>query len=348
MKVAFLVPPPALRVGGLDAAIDGLRSALTAAGAEVRDGEPDARTELVHFHGLWQWRYHAIARRCRERGVPYVVSPHGMLEPWAWAHKAWKKRPYYHLFEKRFLRGAAALLATAKPEAERLRALLSGCRVETLPLGTPGTAAPDYTAPRAVLGWSPAERVLLFLSRIHKKKGLDLLLQALAQVKAPGPLRLVIVGDGEPAYVESLRTWAASHASELPRVDWIGPVWGEARWPYFQGADLFCLPTHSENFGLVVLEAWQTGTPVLTTPGTPWAADLPDRGYLCDPAAASIAAALSRFLTEPVATPQSRQTLHEWVVHNFSWPRLGPAYQALYEKLVRQAGEAGQQRLCRN
>ena len=336
MKIAFLIPPPPLRVGGLDAAIDGLRGALTVAGVEVRDGEPEAGTDLVHFHGLWQWPWQALARRCRARRLPYVVSPHGMLEPWAWAHKAWKKRPYYHLFEKRFLNRSAALLATAPSEAGRLRALLPGARVETLPLGTDGIPGPDYHAARARLGWAPGERVLLFLSRIHPKKGLDLLLQALARSPASAD-RLAIVGDGDPAYVESLRSWARAHAGALPRLDWIGPVWGEARWPWHQGADLFCLPTHSENFGLVVLEAWQAGTPVLTTPGTPWAAELPGRGGLCQPEPGSIAQALTRLAAEPPWTDTARQALHRWVLERFAWATLGPAYRDLYRQLIEAA-----------
>src|SRR4029434_11266956 len=98
----------------------------------------------------------------------------------------------------------------------------------------------------------------------------DLLLDALATTELPPETRLVIVGGGEPAYVHSLRSAANSLATRLPRIDWIGEIWGDARWPYLQGADLFCLPSHSENFGLTLLEACQVGTPVLTTTATPW------------------------------------------------------------------------------
>ncbi|MEP6671914.1 MAG: glycosyltransferase, partial [Chthoniobacter sp.] len=263
MKLVFCVPPAEQRIGGLDSAIQSLRRALTHSGIPVADAlpsEPDSET-LVHFHGLWQPAHDRLAKQCVARGIPYVVSPHGMLEPWAWRHKWWKKWPYFHLVEKAHLTRARALLATADPEARRLEKFVLRQRIETLPLGLTGQAQPDYEAARQRLSWKPEEHVLLFLSRIHVKKGLDLLLEALATTSLPKDVRLVIVGDGEPSYVRSLQHFAREHAATLPPIEWAGAVWSDARWPYFQGADLFCLPTHSENFGLAVLEACQVGTP---------------------------------------------------------------------------------------
>jgi glycosyltransferase involved in cell wall biosynthesis len=338
VTVHHLQPPAAQREGGLDAAIRALCAALKNAGATV-DHELPARFApgaIVHLHGLWQRSHLAAVRRCREQQVPYIVSPHGMLEPWAWRHKWWKKWPYYLAVEKRMLRGAAALLATGDQEAARLRERLPGQRVETLPLGLTGTARPDYETARAQIGWTPGERVLLFLSRLHPKKGLELLLEALAAQPLGPPLRLVVVGDGDAEYVRTLKTHAARLATRLPRVDWIGPVWGDARWPYFQGADLFCLPTYSENFGLAVLEALQVGTPVLTTRATPWGSQLqPPRGLICDPQRASVAEALRTWLTQPATPPALRNEIAEWAHARFAWENLTPAYLALYRSVHR-------------
>jgi len=206
MKVAFFTPPPEQRVGGLDAAIDSLRVALNRRGIEVTDDLPAGiESETVaHFHGLWQYAHTKTARTCLARGVPYVVSPHGMLEPWAWRHKLWKKWPYFHLVEKGHLQRGGAVLATAPAEAERLRAFVPKQRIETLPLGLTGEARPGYDSARQQLDWAPAERVLLFLSRIHPKKGLDLLLEALAGMNLPEPARLVIVGDPTVGSVRQL------------------------------------------------------------------------------------------------------------------------------------------------
>lgn len=338
MKLHFFQPPPALRVGGLDAAIQSLQAALIKAGVPVDHQMPaEGSGHIVHFHGLWQFSHARLARQCRERQIPYVVSPHGMLEPWAWRHKWWKKWPYFHLLEKRFLAHSAALLATAAPEAERLKKFAPKQRIESLPLGLTGAARPNYQAARRELRWAPEEVVLLYLSRLHVKKGPDLLLKTLASMKWPSVTRLVFVGDGDADYVAQLKRFAVDHASKLPRIDWVGAVWGEARWKYFQGADLFCLPTHSENFGLAVLEACQVGTPALTTVDTPWAEELKGgRGYIAEPHLDSLRAQLTRYFAAPRTTIEQRATLADWAWQRFHWDRLASQYVQFYESLLRQ------------
>jgi glycosyltransferase involved in cell wall biosynthesis len=340
VKLVFYVPPAEQRVGGLDSAIQGLRGALKAQGIAVLDEVPDNTDgeTVVHFHGLWQPAHIRVARRCFERGIPYLVSPHGMLESWAWRHKWWKKWPYFRLIEKRHLARAGALLATGEPEALRLRKFLPGQRIETVPLGLTSDARPDYANARAKLGWKPEERVLLFLSRIHVKKGLNLLIEALASMPPPASTRLVIVGEGDPAYVRSLQRYAEEHAAKLPAIEWKGAVWGDARWSYFQGADLFCLPTHSENFGLAVLEACQTGTPALTTTETPWATVLASgHGFIGKPTVESVRQLLSEFFRQPPWDERQRVDLSDWAHAKYDWKVLGPQYAAIYAGLMAQA-----------
>jgi glycosyltransferase involved in cell wall biosynthesis len=336
VRVYFFTPPPAQRIGGLDAAIDGLRAAIERQGIAV-DTNPKSVGEhdsVAHFHGLWQPAHVRAGRECARSGTPFVISPHGMLEPWAWRHKWWKKWPYFHVVERSHLRRAACVLATADAEANRLRKMLGGQRVETLSLGMTGTARPDYAAARKELGWKDGERVLLYLSRLHVKKGLDLLLRALTAVSAPARTRLVIVGGGDAEYVRGLRNFADAHRAELPQIDWIGEVWGAGRWKYFQGADLFCLPTHSENFGLAVLEACQVGTPVLTTTTTPWATELTlERGWICEPTIEGLRTSLADCFNQPLQSEPERQALSEWAWARFSWDTLAGKYADLYRSL---------------
>jgi glycosyltransferase involved in cell wall biosynthesis len=237
--------------------------------------------------------------------------------------------------ERGHLRRANCILATSAQEERTIRGFLPQQNIRSLPLGFTATASPDYDSARAKLGWNTDERILLFLSRLHEKKGLDLLLDALALIDPRPRARLVVVGGGESAYVQSLRARAKRLEQKLPPIDWVGEVWGDARWPYFQGADLFCLPSHSENFGLAVLEACQVGTPVLTTFTTPWGEWLRgDCAFISDPTVPAITAELRKFFSYPVATASMRCELAASIQREFSWAVLGPRYAALYREFA--------------
>jgi glycosyltransferase involved in cell wall biosynthesis len=342
MNVNFFEPSAAQKTGGLELAIRSMEGFLRSAGIVVRSNpsveslEGDEQT-VVHFHGLWQPRFLTISARCRSLKIPYVVSPHGMLEPWARRHKRWKKWPWYHLFERRHLAGASRVLTTSEAEGRNLRKLLPSVRCHVLPLGLTAECKPDYVAARRTLDWCESELVLLFFSRVHPKKGLHLLLRALAglELSAIRKLRLVIVGGGEAAYVRELRDFVKRESARLPRLDWVGEIWGDGKWVYFQGADLLCLPSYSENFGLATLEALQVGTRVLTTNQTPW--DIVPSlgaGMIVPPAEEAIRSALVTFLANPEWTTTQRAALASRIHDLFSWDVVGPPYLRFYEGIV--------------
>ena len=244
MKIRFVTPPAAKQIGGIENAVEGLRQALQQRDISVEQGgDPSDALAIHHFHGLWDRSHSRLASELRKLGRPYIVSPHGMLEPWALHHRRWKKVPYFHLIERRYLVGAASLFVTSGMEEEHLGRVLYHPRVEVLPLGCRDRRSPDYLSARKSVGWSGAERIMLFLSRIDPKKGLDNLLRALQISDCDWTSwRFVVVGDGSPAYVALLKSMANGVAEKLPIIEWVGPMWGEARWSYLQGADLFCLP----------------------------------------------------------------------------------------------------------
>jgi glycosyltransferase involved in cell wall biosynthesis len=229
------------------------------------------------------------------------------------------------------------VLTTSENEARNVRKHLPSADCRALPLGLTAELHPDYTAARRRLGWSESEVVLLFLSRIHPKKGLDVLLRALGGLQ-PGSVRnvrLAIVGGGEARYVRDLKTFAQRESLRLPQVDWLGEIWGDDKWLYLQGADLFCLPSHSENFGLAILEALQVGTRVLTTDRTPW--DIVPSlgaGMIVPPEERSIRMALTEFLRNPEWTVAQRAALASRVCSQFSWDVVGPGYLRFYEEIT--------------
>jgi len=193
----------------------------------------------------------------------------------------------------------------------------------------------NYADARRSLGWSADETILLYLSRLHPKKGLDLLLHALSTIDVPPRARLVVVGGGDRQYLANLRNIADRLRDRLPQIDWIGEVWGPARWPYFEGADLFCLPTHSENFGLAVLEACSVGTASLTTTTTPWKEWLANgRGLIAEPTIESIAAKLDTYFQLSGDYARNRSALASWTRSEFSWEALAPRYAELYRSLI--------------
>ncbi len=344
MKIGFCELPSALRVGGLEGACRGLEGALVQGGHLVESVERfDERDRLrgcslVHFHGLWSLEHARLAWELRRLKIPYVTSPHGMLEPWAWKTKRWKKWPYFHAIERPKILKGLGVLATAEQEANRLERFFPEDRIHTLPLGSEFNKAPDYHTARAEMGWGSAERVILYLSRIHPKKGLKELIQALEnlplEILRAGKFRLVVVGDGPERYVEDCRTGAERLRDRLS-LEWHDAVWNDRKWRFLQGADLFALPTYSENFGIVVLEACEVGTPVLTTVETPWkpVADA-GFGWVVEPNIEAYQRALIDFAKHPPVSDAQRQACADWTRSRYSWSNLVTEYIRLYKAIA--------------
>ena len=306
----------------------------------MKQGADLDRADTVHhFHGLWNLSHARIASALRKAGKPYVVSPHGMLEPWAFRNRRWKKVPYFKLIERRLLHGAEALFVTSAMERDHLARVLDHPSVEVLPLGCRDLCPPDYQEGRRRLGWEDDERVILFLSRVDPKKGLHMLFDAMAKSDSSRKLwRVVVVGDGPEDYQAQLNQQLKVLGDRAPKVEWLGPVWGDERWPFLQAADLFCLPTHSENFGIAVLEAFHVGTPVLTTTGTPWVEQREMDGvFIADPNEASIQEVLDA-ASERLGggwSPEDRNRLAGWADENFAWAKLAGRYQEAYRHAMK-------------
>jgi len=229
-------------------------------------GMPD----LVHLHGLWQYPSAATNRWFARVRQPYIVSPQGMLEPWALQRSRMKKRLAMLLFQRACLQNAACIHATAVMEVESIRAAGFRNPVALIPNGVeePPIESAEGLSERMAQKSRSGLRKVLFLSRIHPKKGLLNLVEAWRRVTPLG-WRLVIVGPDEVGHLAEVRR-AVEAAGLASSVEFPGEAWGPARWSYYREADLFVLPTFSENFGIVITEALACGVPVITTKGAPW------------------------------------------------------------------------------
>ncbi|HVS13030.1 MAG TPA: glycosyltransferase [Thermoanaerobaculia bacterium] len=215
---------------------------------------------LLHDHGLWL-PTNLLVSRLAAPDRPLIVSPRGMLTDWALAHGRFRKRLAWALYQRRALGRAMVIHATSNEEAAGVERLRSGLPIVVVPNGT--DLAPDHNEPTE----RPRSRVALFLSRFHPKKGALELVRAWSRV-SPSGWRLVLAGPddgGHRGVVEQ-----EIRRLGLGEVEVHGPVGDSEKWQLYRSADLFVLPSHSENFGLVVAEAMACGVPVLTTRGTPW------------------------------------------------------------------------------
>ncbi len=222
------------------------------------------RPALIHGHGLWVPVNHWTSAFARRHGVPLVIQPRGMLEPWALNHKALKKKAAMAMFQRRDLESARLLVATSSVEYENIRKLGLRQPVAIIPNGVDLQVGP---LPAKVAA-ADRQRVVLFLSRVHPVKGLMNLVRVWAQL-APVDWRLCIAGPDEAGHLKEVL--ALVQQLNLQSVDYVGPVDGAAKTDIYNAADVFVLPTFTENFGLVVAEALAHGLPVITTRGAPWA-----------------------------------------------------------------------------
>lgn len=215
--------------------------------------------DIVHIHALWSYSSMAAARACRKHQVPYIVRPAGMLSAYSMNLRGLRKRIYWWLMEQATVKGASAIHATSLGEQRDILAVDPDARVHIIPNSLPEEAFTPPAQPPRKTGSH-----LLFLSRLHPVKGIvDRLLPAIAAVNTP--FTLTIAGDEDarsPGYAEAVKRTIGSLGLR-DRVNMPGSVTGDQRWALFDKADLFVLPSHSENFGIVIAEAMARGCPYL-------------------------------------------------------------------------------------
>lgn len=227
------------------------------------------RADIVHVHTLWSPLNVSARCACLRHDRPYVLMPHGMLDPYSLSVKALKKAIYLQFLESRNIARARLMIYTTSEE-ERLAAL-AGLPLPPgalVPLGARASSASTDDLRSQFLARFPqaeGKRRLLFLGRLHPKKGIDRILNALQAVRRSIPdVLLIVAGDGEAQYTQDIRQLISSLALD-DHVLFVGHLDGELKWASFAAAELFLLPSRQENFAITVAEAMQMGVPVVIT-----------------------------------------------------------------------------------
>jgi glycosyltransferase involved in cell wall biosynthesis len=292
-----------------------------------------AGADLIHVHGLWNFTAWAGARAARGAGVPYVISPRGMLLPGARARHGAAKSIAWWGIQRRDLCGAALLHATSETEASGLAGL--GPRVVTIANGVDWkTATPEQVARLRQRLDLPADADLItFIGRLHPIKRLDLLAGAFTRLRRGGrSARLVIAGPDETG----VRRQIAPLLHEVSdAVCWAGAMDGDDKWSLLAASRVLVQCSDSESFGLSVAEALACGVPVVVTDRGAWAGvTAAGCGEVVAHDAAAIGDALERLLASPSAAREMGQRGRDWVRRTFGWDAQGRAMAREYESIV--------------
>jgi glycosyltransferase involved in cell wall biosynthesis len=297
--------------------------------------------DLIHIHAVWSFATAASAQAAEKGGVPYIVRPAGMLSGYSWNHRGWKKRLYWQLAEHHTIQGAAGFHVTSRQEANEVRALRAYAPLRVIPNGVdeaafaqPRSAAALRTRCGGAAGHLP---IVLFLSRLHPKKGIvDLLLPAIAAMHTP--CFLAIAG-GVDAHSPHYRLEVAQAIERLGlhgRTALLGSVATDDRWAMFDGADVFVLPSHHENFGIVVAEAMARGCPVVVTDTVQSCEHVQAAmsGEVVPSNVTALAAALDRIVAEPQLRRAYGEAGREYATQHFQWKKIAKHVRQMYEECL--------------
>ena len=299
--------------------------------------------DVVHQHGIWLPT--SLLTAWVARNVPTIISPHGLLEPIPLKLSSGRKRLVGTLYEKRNLRGARCLSACSLQEADGLRAYGLSQKIAIIPNGvSEALMHVEFDKDREGLkfkrkmGLAPSASVILFLSRLHPIKGIELLISAaknLENLMREASWLIVIAGDGEANYRKTLRGEIGALGME-DVIRLVGPLYGEQKMGAYAAAEVFALTSYNENFGIVVAEALAMGVPVLTTMNMPWAeTERIGCGIIVESTQQGVTQGLRQMIGLSQKARRAMGTLgQEYARRRFSWNTISGEFLEVYRWMM--------------
>jgi glycosyltransferase involved in cell wall biosynthesis len=292
-----------------------------------------ASFDVVHTHSVFLWPTTAAARAARAHRVPYVLAPRGMLvADLIRRRRSLAKRAWIAAFERRNVDAAAAIHATSKLEADDIERLGLSCQKVVIVGNGAYMPVPEVGAHKDLAPIGHQCPTILFLGRINWKKGLDRLIPAMVHLP---DAKLIVAGHDDEGYRAAMET-LAGELGVTSRVSFVGPVYGRRKWTLLMTAGVLALPSYSENFGNVVLEAMAAGCPVVVTPEVGLASIARDSGAgLVTPGDARLLAnALRDVLSNPTAARAMGEAGRKTVAERFTWDVIAGEMERVYQEIT--------------
>ncbi|MEM7145827.1 MAG: glycosyltransferase [Verrucomicrobiota bacterium] len=297
-----------------------------------------SRYTIVHAHAIFSFVPTFTMLSARRQSVPYIVRPLGQLDEWSLTQAKHKKALYMSLLERKNINGAARIHCTSKNESETISRLGLIPKREIIPHGILQTQPPPEAASKLREKYSLPKNqpILLFLSRLHPKKGFDILIPALSKY-SEHPFSLIIAGQGTSDYESNLRHEIEKNGLARNTI-FAGFVEGENKSLLLAGADLFVLPSYDENFGIAALEALAHGLPVLLT-NTVDLADFVQKehaGFVCGASSDGIVSGLDQAFSsfDTIRDPAFRNGIKEKTERQFDWQVVASRLESVYQNIT--------------
>ncbi len=294
--------------------------------------------DLLHIHAIFSYSSTVAMAIARLQKIPYTVRPLGQLCTWSLEQSARKKQIYLKLIEKANLNHSQSIHFTSEQEQKEASLLNLTAPSFILPHGLSiPTIIPDaYQRLREQFNLPVDEPIILFLSRLHPKKGLDYLIPALGKI-SHHRFRFILAGSGEPDYEQEIKSLLVAEGIQN-RTHFTGFVKGEIKDLLMQGADLFVLTSYSENFGISVLESLAAGTPVIITPGVALSDIVAQKqiGYVTELDVNAISATIQHFLDNLQDAKNMGDIARQFILDNYTWDRVALKMLSLYKGMIEQ------------